>query len=586
MVDKLGIAALACAGFALGGVARIGTSAGYSWLTPAMLVVGLGGAATVLGLLRVETGSFSWSHLRRLAEVWGRPARPRLMFLFGCLVALPVLSLHTSLISGADSARIVASILYVQRFGVEYLIQTQEVLLPHLVLGPLLALGGAALMKLFSVLSVIGLAGVVSYITWQMTRSAAAALAAVMALLSLGAIDERAYYLPMYAPMLAFGFLGCYLLHRAADQIQRRDQIRYAVLAAACLLLSIESHQVGQFFLIAVPILLIFHRSGGRVRSFLWTYAAFAFFYLPRALINLTEGGFSHFLTNRDDYWITHGYLIDIQKEFWHLKSWSPLGEYLSKSFGNIFSLVGWQGLFVLVLAVAAFLLTRRRVLWFGLTFAVLFAVLAVERRLPFYSRYYSQLLVGGAMTAGVAVGALLGRGRFYRAAGTSCVILLGALAAITLTTKVNAADRLERAVLQGPYPRLAAAVSDDRGVVGDRSTYLNFTRTDVLTYGGQFLTEDEFVTFLTWPSDQAVVDMMRRRGIGWVLLPENRKRWVFRYHKAWLLPHHGKRPVYPKAVRVSPLFCHVQTDHGASLYELSPTGAGEQADPHRQCPP
>ena len=127
--------------------------------------------------------------------------------------------------------------------------------------------------------------------------------------------------------------------------------------------------------------------------------------------------------------------------------------------------------------------------------------------------------------------------------------------------------------------------MSDDRGVVGDRSTYLNFRRTDLLTYGGQFLTQDEFVTFLTWPSDRAVVDMMRRRDIGWVLVPHNRKRWVYRYHGAWLIRHHGRPAVYPKAVRKSPAFCHVLTDGGATLFKLSPLATGEEVK-GRRCPP
>ncbi|MQB01592.1 MAG: hypothetical protein GEU78_15100 [Actinobacteria bacterium] len=584
--DKLAIVALACVGLTLGGAARLGASSGYSWLTSGLLAIGLGGLAAVLGWVRVSAGSFSRSHVLSMTEVWRYPERSRRMFLFGCLVALPVLALHTRFLLGdADSARLVASTLYVQRFGVRYLIETQEVLLPHLVLGPLMTLGGITLVKAFLVLSVIGLAGTVSYITWQASRSAAAALAGVLALLSFGAIDERAMLLPMYASMLAFGFLGSYFMYRGADQSHRPDRIRYAVFAAVCLLLCIESHQVGQLFLIAAPILLIFHRSGHRARTFLRTYGAFALFYLPRAAINLTEGGFSHFFTNRDDYWITQGHLVELQTRFWRLGNDSPLGQYISKSAESIFHIVGWPGILAVVLAVAAFFLERRRILWFGLTFALFFAVIVVGRRLPLYPRYFSQLLVGGAIAAGVAVGALIQRGGLYRVLGALSIVLLGSTAMATLTMQVNAADEREAQVLRGPYPQVAAAVNDDRGVVGARSTYLNFTRPDVLTYGGQFLTRSEFVTFLTWPSDRAVIDIMRNREIGWVIVPQRARRWVYRYHNTWLIPNYGRKVVYPRAVRRSPFFCHVLTEQGAELYKLSPPDDDERVMPNRECP-
>ena len=65
------------------------------------------------------------------------------MFLVGCVLMFPAFALYTPALAGdPDSARLLASILHVQQNGVDYLVETQEVLLPHLVMGPVLALGG------------------------------------------------------------------------------------------------------------------------------------------------------------------------------------------------------------------------------------------------------------------------------------------------------------------------------------------------------------------------------------------------------------------------------------------------------------
>jgi hypothetical protein len=106
--------------------------------------------------------------------------------------------------------------------------------------------------------------------------------------------------------------------------------------------------------------------------------------------------------------------------------------------------------------------------------------------------------------------------------------------------------------------------------VIGTRSNYLNFTSTDVRAYGEQFLSEKEYVTFLTWPSDEAVLDVMRRHDARWVFVPRRPTYWVSEYHNVWLRPAYGKVARYPAMVATSSAFCRVRSIGGVRLYRLN----------------
>jgi hypothetical protein len=94
----------------------------------------------------------------------------------------------------------------------------------------------------------------------------------------------------------------------------------------------------------------------------------------------------------------------------------------------------------------------------------------------------------------------------------------------------------------------------------------------DIPTYGGQFLTEDEYATYLTWPSDQQVVDLFHRYDIGWVLVNANIMLEVA-YHNTWLIPNHGHEARHVTALADSPWFCKVAAKRGYVLYKLQDIG-------------
>ena len=136
----------------------------------------------------------------------------------------------------------------------------------------------------------------------------------------------------------------------------------------------------------------------------------------------------------------------------------------------------------------------------------------------------------------------------------------------------------LERAVASAPYQRFADTIPPGAGVIGTRSVYLNLVSTDLRAYGGQFLTEQEYVTFLTWPSESAVIDVMRRHDIEWVFVPSAPWKWVTRYNDIWLLPNYRESARYHKEIKRSPSFCQARRSGSAALYKLDPLGADDAA--------
>lgn len=529
---------------------------------------------TVLGVLSLRSTGARSPQLEFFAAAEQRLG-DWLYFLAGCLLALPAASLYLRVLpADNDSARLLASILHVQREGIGHLVNSQEVLLPHLILGPFVSLGGLSALQAVDVLSVVALTGVVSFLSWRLTNSPVGAVAAALALTALPQVIQRAVLVPMYPAMLAFGFLGVYLAYRAMTATRTRDRWRAAALAAVCLILSMEAHQFGQFFVVLSALLLVAVPSRSAAAGLGRVYACLAVLYIPRAIVNLSDGGFSHFFSNRVDYWTTEGYLATIQVDVLNYPGDLSLGTYLRRLAHEIPNIWGTTGLLTLGLAVASVLFSSSRLRRFTAVCALLLLCVIVYRRLPFFPRYFSLLLVGSSLAAGVTVAALARKGSLpWRAAAGAAVF---GLLVLNVINYHDTLDRLQR--VGKPYGTLAAPIRPGDGVIGTRSFHLDDSSTNPSTYGTQFLTESEYRTFLTWPSDDEVIELMRRHDVRWVFVPDHPDRWVVRYNDPWLGPRYGEHARYHLEVRRSPNFCLVRRAQGGELYRLelgnqSPSG-------------
>jgi hypothetical protein len=511
--------------------------------------------------------------LRRVTAVWRDPPRDAVAFVLGLVLTLPLLGFYwPRLIIDADSARLLASVTHVMRGDLGYLADVQEPYLPHLLLAPVIAAHGLAGVKLFTLVSVQVLAAVTALLAYRITRSMWGAAAAVFALLCIDEILKRVFIVPMYPVMLTLGYLGAWYAYRAVSDLESRW--RYVVPAGLCLALAPEAQAVGQIFL-AVPLVVVAFaptlRAGARQVARL--YAVIALATLPRLAINLANGGFSHITSYRTDWWATKGYIRAIQVNLLHyLGINEPLIGYLSRLPERFVTSLGGARWLLVVLAAAAFLLCcRGRARWFVVGSVALMVFAVTVEQVPPFPRYYSPLLPGLAVLVGVLVAALARRRwPLAKVGALACSVALISAAA---SNYHGTAERFAGAphFEAWTFQKMVDSIDDDRGVIGARAHQLLFTvTTDVPTWGDQFLTEEEYVMFLTWPSDAAVIRMMKRHNIGWVLLHPLRDLEI-RYNNTWLIPRYHLAARHVGAVITSPNFCLWYEVAAYTLYKLGP---------------
>jgi hypothetical protein len=294
---------------------------------------------------------------------------------------------------------------------------------------------------------------------------------------------------------------------------------------------------------------------------------------IPRLAINVADGGLDWIMTYRTDWWVTEGYVRYIQENLWGYEGINePLGFYLRMLPGRFYNSLGAQGWLVVAGVALGWLCSR----WRGRVFILavlgfMVAVVTVEQ-IPSFPRYYSPLFPGMAIVTGLLVATLVRQRQWaFRVGAIVCSVALVVGAGVTIDTVHSSAEGVRVATDALPLSRLVASVDDDRGVIGARAhqSFFGVSR-DTPTWGDQYLSEEEYVTYLTWPSDEVVIDLMERYDIGWVVMHAN---LVFEttYNDAWLIPFHGKTARHDEAVAASPHFCRHFAEGGYVLYKRAP---------------
>lgn len=546
------------------------------WLRQSAIVDWLAGLAGVafagsLGVAIAMTRPAALSIPARLIGVWLHPPGDWPAFVLGFALAAPLLGLYwPTLFTDSDSMRLVAAVRHVQRGNLDFLVETQDSFGPHLFLGAPAVLGSPEGLRVVTILSMMALAGVLAWVGRRLSGSMTAAAATALALLSIPSAVEQVLYLPMYTAMLAFACTGSWLAYRA---IAQDAGWRYAWGAGICLVMAQETQLVGQLFL-SVPLMLLATAPSIRrgVANVARVYACVVAFLVPRILVNLSHGGLSHWRTNRTDYWIIQGYLRDIQAD---LLDYAGLEDsyttYLQQFPGRLLTSLGDFGWVALALAAAALLGLRGRAWWGVLGFATVVVAAMTTRTIQPTPRYFSPFWPGMALLAGLTVAWLLRRRHIvWRVLGVSALVLLACLVPLSLRASTREGTTLADRV--DTYRDMVAVIDDGKGVIGARALPLVAADIDTRTFGGQFLTENDYVTYLTWPSDEAVLEVLERYDTGWVVVRKMQSLEVD-YHNTWLVPHHGLQARHPDMVASSPNFCTAFTGAGVTLYKLDPSG-------------
>lgn len=540
----------------------------------ALAVSGLGLGLVVVGAAsrarqeRLRAGAI----LRALTRVWADPAADGMLLVLGAILTLPLWALHGSVVWDADSARILSSISELRHHGPAFLVASQEVWLPVFGLGTAVAVAGIGGAVAASILSAQALGATVSYIAFRLTRRAQVAVAAVLSLIVVQFVAQGAGSLPMYPAMLVLGYLSAWLALRTMRAGSRRWM--WAGLTGLALAITAETHDIGKVFFAAPALLILAEPTGRGIRGVAWIYASLALFFLPRAILNISDGGLSQFAVNRTDWIVARGYLTKVNAEFWRHPVAGSRWAYLATLFGESARSVGWAGILLLPLSGIALLSARMRIRLLALLATGLLLAALLRTSAPPFPRYLAPLIPGLAIAAGIGLGRLTGAGsRVRRLVAGSLVGLLAVGAATATRSMARDVHRNRQAVLASGIAEVAARVDDGRSVMGVRPHQIHFVDPTVPIETTKRFTEEEFVTFLTWPDDRSVLNVLRRHDVGWVFVLRNRRLEV-EYHQTWVRPQYGLPVRHPEALAASPAFCEALRTAQHVLYSVGPCPA------------
>ena len=153
-------------------------------------------------------------------------------------------------------------------------------------------------------------------------------------------------------------------------------------------------------------------------------------------------------------------------------------------------------------------------------------------------------------------------------AAVVASVVVLCTLFFLNARGELAAVERVKQGQIQQEMRQLVDLIDDDRAVLGSRAvgimSYLQ--RNDVVT--PYYASEEDFVTYLTWPSDGEVDAMMAKNSVGWVLIRKPSELLERDYH-VWLETAAGQLPRHYLQLETSSLVSEVHNGRYFTLYRV-----------------
>jgi hypothetical protein len=143
--------------------------------------------------------------------------------------------------------------------------------------------------------------------------------------------------------------------------------------------------------------------------------------------------------------------------------------------------------------------------------------------------------------------------------------------------------DRLDSSTGYHDLTEIAGIISASDGGVIARDSVIQQLVPDNQVFTHFLLSEDDYVTYLSWPDDDDVATMFRERGIEWALLYKDR-RWERDYH-VWLTKTYAVEPAHYRRITYSPIVDQVYVGEVYLLYHLRPDG-GRSAFASQAAPP
>ena len=161
------------------------------------------------------------------------------------------------------------------------------------------------------------------------------------------------------------------------------------------------------------------------------------------------------------------------------------------------------------------------------------------------------------------------------RMVAIATVALLGTVFVQHALDQMNTIDRTETLWGTGELPLITALVDDDKAVLGSRVLPLTRYKPENALLSLGFMSEDDAVTYLLWPSDGTVEPVLQRNDVGWVLIAQPAETWE-RDYNLWLRNAAGQLPSHYLKIEDSELAEKVYDGPRYSLYRITDSQVSE----------
>lgn len=498
---------------------------------------------------------------------------PKKAFLWGFVIASPVLAFLLYGTGESDSLRLITGIKYVQDFDWRWLLRTQDPVLPHIIYGPWVALSSSTqVMVVVPIITSMALSGMTAYLVARLTNRLAWGIGAAALLVSSRIFLDQARELPLYPIFTIAGTLAIWIIIR----VIRGDDARAsrAFLGGLLIALAVMAHGAGLYFLPLSFTSIVFVKDRASFRRYLLCMSFVVICLVPWAISHLWIGGLHRFMTPRDTWIVSKGYVKNINLFRGH-RIQSPLAS-VHRLPGLLATAVKWPLWVVAPLAAVGFTRLSRRAQAFA-AFAVLgLASPIIVFKTGLFPRYFYPPLPGLMILAGLGIARIdevLRRAEpdrivvIYRRGLT---VVMAMLFAVAVFPYLREARRLYYLPVRQAIPVIAAHIDDGKAVIGARSFNLMYASSRIRVYHADLLSESEYVAYLTWDLPR-LKQVLAKYDIGWALLRKPVSRWEIGYNASWLMPAYGKSPIHPFELAKETMSCLVYDRRGYMLYKLQP---------------
>jgi hypothetical protein len=418
----------------------------------------------------------------------------------------------------------------------------------------LLRFGWGDAISAMPILLSLALALSLSWIEFRVTKSSIGAAAPLILLLFSRIFWEQLGVLTFYPAFAALGYVGFYLSARYL--FEDTPWIRVAILAGLLLAMALYAFTTALLFL-PVPLLMcLCYFSKERLRRLVHLYAFIGLFSIPWFAWHVWLGG-THFYYHPLN-WSNEEMLPIVNSQFWHYPKESLLG------YAGRMAPVGYGGLlpaglwpFFILGLVRVWQVYGPRAVGFTCIVALFFvANIAFVRPSPF-TRYFFPIFPLVILVGAYGIVTLWERmtGLMTVRYVVASVVVAAASLALDLNLQPNAVqvnrahivDRLDSSATYVDMQAIAKLVVDKKGIIGRDSSIQQLVPQNQ-TFTVFMLNEADYVTYLSWQNEEAVLDMFERHNIGWILLYKDDDRWE-RDYNAWLQTVYGLPPRHYLAV-------------------------------------